>query len=121
MKLSKEVVDLQKSLAKIDLYSSSGSSGMGFLVLKLESIKIKMYQEPGHKLAHIHIDYGTDIHTASYSIKPPERLEGNLNKKYNKEIISWVAKNESALMQLWSECQKGNEVENIIAKIQSKT
>ncbi|ATC86219.1 DUF4160 domain-containing protein [Pseudoalteromonas arctica] len=39
-------------------------------------MKIKIYQEKGHHLPHIHIDYGRQQHAASYAIETGERIEG---------------------------------------------
>ena len=112
---------LQKRLAEVDLYIRSSSQGMSFLVLKLEYIKIKMYQEAGHKNPHIHIDYGKNEHCASYCLKSMNRLAGNLNKKYDKKIKEWISENQNDLNLLWLETQAGNGTSAIVAEIRKNT
>jgi hypothetical protein len=88
MELKEELESLQNRLAQIDLLtrpSSRPSSGFTELLLvKLQDLKIKIYQERGHALPHVHIDYGKTHHIASFSISPAERIEGSLSKKYDK-------------------------------------
>ena len=99
-----EAEELQKSMAEVDLYSRPSCGGMEFLVLKLNNLKIKMYQEKGHQSPHVHIDYGKQTHTASYSINTGELLVGSMNRKYDKRIKEWVVNNQTKLDLLWSEC-----------------
>ena len=51
---------LQYDLAQIDLitasYNQSSSDSLELLLMKLKEIKLKMYQERGHFMPHIHID-----------------------------------------------------------------
>ena len=51
---------LQHDLAQIDLitasYNQSSSDSLELLLMKLKEIKLKMYQERGHFMPHIHID-----------------------------------------------------------------
>lgn len=123
MNIEKETEILQDELSLIDMLSapSSGSRGLQFLVKKLGNIKIKMYQETGHSMPHIHIDYGHNNHMASYDINNGNRLAGNLNKKYDKKIRAWVEKNQAELVSLWNNAQDGNNVEMLIAEIKGNT
>ena len=107
---------LQDDLATIDMYHGE-SSRIGFLVKKLQNIKLKMYQETHHPLPHIHIDYGKNIHTASYSIKDCKRIKGNLHKKYDRTVMQWIEKNSNNLLSLWAETQAGKEIKELIAII----
>ena len=86
--------------------------------MKMQNIKIKIYQEKGHATPHLHIDYGKENHTASYSILDSQRLVGNLNRKYDKKVQDWVTKNQNLLFSLWNDIQKGIQTDRIIAEIQ---
>ena len=65
MELESELLELQRQLAQIDLLTSTTRRGnrdaLGLLLLKRGKLKFKMYQEPGHHLPRIHIDYGRKI------------------------------------------------------------
>lgn len=113
---------LQSELATIDLMtdSSSGSGFIEFLVLTMQDMKLKMYQEKGHPMPHIHIDYGKKKHTASYSIQSGERLAGSLKNKYDKKIKGWIGENNQLLLQLWESTQKGENVLYLIAELKEK-
>jgi hypothetical protein len=65
--LEKLLHKLQDDFATIDICRGN-SSHLELLVIKLQNIKIKIYQESHHSTPHIHIDYGKHTHTASYSI-----------------------------------------------------
>lgn len=123
MDFDNEARKLQDELALIDMLSrpSSGGRYTEFLVKKLLNMKIKMYQEIGHAMPHVHIDYGNQIHSASYSIQPCERLAGNLNRKYDAKVKDWIKDNQSKLLDLWENTQSGQTVEAIISEIQGNT
>lgn len=121
MALTVKAEELQKQFAEVDLFSSSSANGMELLVLKLDDLKIKMYQEIGHSHPHIHIDYGKSHHVASYSVIDGVRLSGSLSKKYDRKVSEWVLKNKEGLNKLWIECQKGNKTEVLIADIRKNT
>lgn len=121
MELKEELKSLQHRLAEIDLLtrqSSQPSSGfIELLLVKLQDIKIKIYQERGHALPHVHIDYGKMHHIASFSINPTERIEGSLSKKYDRAIISWISERSEEILKIWNEIQKGNEPKALIASL----
>lgn len=121
MALAVKAEELQKRFAEVDLFSRSNSNGMELLVLKLDNLRIKMYQEQGHSHPHIHIDYGKSHHIASYSILNGTRLAGSLSKKYDRNVSEWVLNNKDVLEELWHEIQKGNKTEVIIANIRKNT
>ena len=125
MELKEELESLQNRLAQIDLLtrpSSRPSSGFTELLLvKLQDLKIKIYQERGHALPHVHIDYGKTHHIASFSISPAERIEGSLSKKYDKEIIAWISARREEILKIWSEMQQGNEPKTLIASLSGST
>lgn len=113
---------MQRSLAQIDLLnepSSSRSTGFSkFLVLKLQNLKIKMYQERSHSTPHVHVDYGSQNHAASYAISGGQRLAGNLPRRYDREIGSWLDEHCDALLALWSAAQEGTDPQPLIMEIQ---
>ena len=112
---------LQREMAHVDLLTEkrqSASSGFNeFLLLKLNDIKLKMYQEQKHKLPHIHIDYGKQHHAASFSIEPPIRIDGTLNKKYDEPIESWLNTNKEILLAIWREAQSGRDTTILVAQL----
>lgn len=114
---------LQNDLGLFDSLSrrSGRSDSLELLIIKLENLKLKIYQEPGHALPHIHIDYGKTSHAASYSIDPPTRLVGLLNRKYDKTITTWMELNKENLLALWKTLQAGGDSDALITVLQEKT
>lgn len=121
MNLEQEAAELQRQLATIDLLSTpsrpSRSGWTEFLVLKRGNLKVKMYQEPGHGLPHIHVDYGKQNHVASYSIDPIERLAGNLDSKYERAVTEWIASRKSQLLDVWRAAQLGQEARELVVAL----
>ena len=118
--LSSLAKTLQSYLGMVDMMtsrSSGASNGMGLLVVKLDQLKVKIYQESGHSLPHLHIDYGKIAHAASYGIDPVTRLVGQLDRKYDQTIIRWVQTNQTALLALWAEVQAGNSTDALVAEL----
>jgi len=106
-----DFTSLQEDLARVDFLnqtSKGNSSGFMELLLKFENLKIKMYQEPKHHRAHIHIDYGRKNHIASYAVDNGKRLNGSLHRKYDKSIYNWIEKNREQLFKIWESLQEGN-------------
>jgi hypothetical protein len=107
--LEDEFSELQRLLAQKDLITEprkgSGSGFIELLLAKRKNIKYKMYQERGHIMPHIHIDYGRTIHVASYSVETGERLEGNLPKKYDIDVSNWLSTNKEKLVEIWKSFQ----------------
>jgi hypothetical protein len=108
-----ELKQLQHRLAFVDLLSErqtkAGGGTLPLLLMKLRALKIKMYQEPGHQLPHVHIDYGRRNHVASYSISEPKRLAGTLDAKYDREVVGWIAACRDKLLELWRSLQSGTD------------
>lgn len=122
MSLKAELTELQRQLAQVDLLtqprpSNAGPDFIEFLVLKLRILKIKMYQETGHHTPHLHVDYGREHHVASYSIDEPRRLEGSLDTKYDREVVTWIAKHRETLLKAWTTLQSGQDPRLLIAEI----
>ena len=121
MNLDQEVIELQRQLATIDLLSRpSRPTRPGwteFLVLKRGDLKVKMYQEPGHALPHVHVDYGGRNHVASYSIDPTELLAGNLDRKYERTVTEWISARRPQLLDVWRAAQLGGETRELIVAL----
>lgn len=89
------------------------------LLIRCDNIKIKMYQER-HLRAHFHIDYGKRHHVASYAVDTGERLEGSLDKKYDRAVKDWTEKNRSQLNNIWLALQSGKlEGDDFIKELSS--
>ncbi|VVE30787.1 hypothetical protein PTE30175_03543 [Pandoraea terrae] len=78
-------------------------------------MKIKMYQEPGHSRPHFHVDYGPYNHVAVYAVDTGERIEGNLDQKYDKAVSAWAIANKPNLFAIWRALQAG-ELESAFVK-----
>lgn len=124
MNLTDLASKLQNDFGLVDLLtkpSRSGRGSMEFLVVKLDRLKIKIYQEKGHSLPHIHVDYGKQHHAASFSIDPPKRIEGQLDGKYDRSVQEWLARNKDVLIALWAALQAGESLDAFVAELQGDT
>lgn len=120
-KMNGAIEQLQDDLAQVDLFTrqSTRSGFLDFLVIKKQDLKVKMYQETGHSEPHVHIDYGNDNHVASFSISDGRRLCGNLDRKYERTIVTWIAENREDLYHLWSAAQVGKPVDEMLIGIRN--
>jgi hypothetical protein len=108
--LQKIAEELWRRMPLPDL-ASDDELGMDYLPLFVRGkLKIKMYQEPGHALPHVHVDYACCNHAASYSIDPASRLAGNIDRKVEREVLSWIEVHQAALLTVWSQLQSGEPV-----------
>jgi Domain of unknown function (DUF4160) len=124
MNLTNLASKLQSDFGLVDLLtrpSRSSPGSMELLVIKLDRLKIKIYQEKGHALPHIHIDYGKQHHAASFSIDPPNRIEGQLGGKYDRTVQEWLTRNKDALIALWTALQAGESSDALVAELQGDT
>lgn len=121
MTLESEFDELQRLFAQKDSLTeprkSSNSRFMEILLVKRKNMKIKIYQEKGHHLPHIHIDYGNQQHAASYSIETGERLEGSLPKKYDIDVLNWLARNRNTVLEVWNALQAGEQYEQLLVTL----
>ncbi len=121
MSFEQEVAELQRQLATVDLLLTPSRSGRAgwteLLLLKLGDLKVKMYQESGHALPHVHIDYGKHHHIASYSIDPTERLAGNLDRRYERTITEWIDARKTQLLDMWRAIQLGQDAKQLIVAL----
>ena len=91
-----------------------------YLIRRIYALKIKMYQESGHALPHIHIDHGHgDNHSASYSIDPPGRLEGHLDARSELIVLDWLASNKEGSLQAWQSLQDGSPNYTLLAELKA--
>lgn len=121
MSLEEEFDELQRLFAQKDLLTeprrSSGTGFMEILLVKRKNMKIKIYQEKGHHLPHIHIDYGRQHHAASYAIESGERIEGSLSKKYDNDVLNWLDRNRDKVLEIWNSLQAGVPHEQLLAEL----
>lgn len=121
MLLKSELTELQQKMAQVDLLTEQRphvrSNFNEFLIRKLRNLKIKMYQEMGHKTPHIHIDYGRINHVASYSIVEARRLAGTLDTKYDQVVVEWIMMHKSRLLNVWDTVQNGQNPVSLIEEI----
>lgn len=121
MGLEEEFTELQNLFAQKDPITqprkASKNGFMEILLAKRKNMKIKIYQEKGHKLPHIHIGYGKKNHAASYSIESGDRLEGDLPKKYDSDVVFWLNRNRCQILEIWHTLQKGNAHETLVAEL----
>ena len=121
MSLDKEFSELQRLFAQKDMLTErrpqSRSGFTEILLIKRKNMKFKIYQEKGHHLPHIHIDYGNKNHVASYSIQTTKRLDGSLPKKYDKDVFSWLECNKEKVLEIWNALQLGEPHENLISEL----
>ena len=124
MTLEEELKLLQHRLALVDLQvvlqAMARDGILPLLVMKLKALKVKMYQEAGHRLPHVHIDYGPRHHVASYSISEPKRLAGTLDAKYDREVVGWIAGCRDKLLELWRSVQSGRYPSVVIGELKGE-
>lgn len=90
---------------------------MELLLAKRKNMKIKIYQEKGHDLPHIHIDYGRQHHVASFAVESGVRIGGSLSKKYDNDVSSWLDRNREKVLEIWNSLQAGSPHEHLLAEL----
>ncbi len=121
MNIQAELQTLQHRLALIDQLSEEPSSRpSNFLILtlvRLQNIKIKIYEEHSGHSPHVHIDYGKQAHMASYTIKDPERIEGNLSRRYDRAVTTWIEENNDKLLKIWNALKSGKDATEFVEEL----
>lgn len=121
MELDEVCRKLQERFAMRDFFTEKRprprSGSLDVLLIKKNNMKLKIYQETGHQLPHIHIDYGKKTHVASYSIETGERLEGSLSRRFDKDVVSWLSDNRERVLEIWNALQKGEDHEGLISEL----
>jgi hypothetical protein len=123
MDLEKELAELQDALSTTDFYAAMQSmkheEGLNYLLVKvLQPIKIKIDGNKNHGRPHVHIDYGSQFHAASYAIDTGERIAGD--RKYDYEVFEWIGKNRPKLMQAWKLVQAGKDATPIACELRGE-
>lgn len=113
----KDLASLRDALSKVDFeFATPHEERIRPLRLSGNGqMKIKMYQEPGHSRPHFHVDYGPYNHVAVYAVDTGERIEGNLDQKYDKAVSAWAIANKPNLFAIWRALQAG-ELESAFVK-----
>lgn len=121
MEVATDLEELQRQLAQVDMLTTvtraSRNDDLSFLLLKRGNLKFKMYQEPGHNLPHIHIDYGQQNHVATYRIDPTERLAGTLARKYDQTVTEWISSRKEKLLETWALLQAGCDPATLVLEL----
>jgi Domain of unknown function (DUF4160) len=116
-----DLASLQNDLAMVDMRTRPQRKKqfglLEALLIKKDQIKLKMYQEKGHARPHFHVDYGSQNHAASYAIDTGERLDGVLDRKYDKAVGSWAESNRQQLLNVWDAMQAGKPEQSFIASL----
>lgn len=113
---------LRRSFALVDLLTRGRHPDLPdgvieALLLREKPLKLKMYKEAGHGRPHFHVDYGREVHSASYAIDTGERLDGNLDRKYDRVVIAWTEKNRETLLAIWNALQEGRFESDIVRQL----
>ena len=100
---------LQSEMALVDLFTTPKRGNLTEILLKnLQPLQMRMEQDKNHKMPHLHVSYGKNKHAASYGIQNGERIVGQLDNKYDRVVKNWITDNQSQLIQIWGEVQKGD-------------
>ena len=112
--LYEQTQELEKSISDIAVSAARERSGFGLinenLVKRLTNVKVKMYQEQ-HKLPHVHLDIGSEKHSASIAISTQALLAGSVDNKYEKTVMDWIGKNKDNLLKIWNNMQQGESID----------
>jgi hypothetical protein len=120
---SKLATELQRTLGALTPPMGEMRPRRGFnayLLRRLQRLKLKMYQEPGHALPHLHVDYGKENHTASYAIDPPRLLVGGLRPREETVVLTWIGAHKDQLLAAWRSFQDGNPNSALLAELRGK-
>lgn len=75
-------------------------------IARFRGITIYMYTEPDiHRLPHFHAYYAE--HLASFTINPPELLEGSIPRRQLRFILAWAELYQNELVDNWQRVQAG--------------
>lgn len=114
---------LQEKLATVDLLTPSASQRHSdipqLLLLEHQSICIRVDGNRNHGRPHVHVDYGTDHHCASYAIDDGCRLVGNLPRRYDRAISAWILQNQKALTAVWQRIREGGETDHLVLTLKA--
>jgi hypothetical protein len=75
-------------------------------IARFRGISIYMYTEYDvHRLPHFHVYYGE--YQASFSLVPPQLLEGSLPRRQLRFVLAWAEMYQQELETNWKRVQSG--------------
>jgi hypothetical protein len=115
------LTSLQSELGDLDFAEvereNAASGRITIAVKHLSEICVRMDANKNHKRPHVHVDYSTDFHAASYAIDNGDRLAGELKRQYEKAVQRWIGRNRPPLFVLWHSLQDGKLHKEILVKL----
>jgi hypothetical protein len=120
--VKKALEELQDNFAMEDLDSEptiyiNGHPIIKLLVKKLLPIRLRMDKSGNHKRAHLHVDYGIELHAASYAIDTGDRLAGTLDTKYDRYVRTWIKDNRAHLIELWNDLHADKDTKQLVRRL----
>lgn len=105
-----DVASLQDTLALADLrrwplHRVPGSYG-GWKN-DTRQLRVTMRQGGGQAAPQVEIFYGSQEYAARYAIETGQRLDGNLDRKYDRAVGLWIARKQEHLLTIWHALQSG--------------
>lgn len=91
--------------------------GAPLMLKRLLAMRIRIDGDKTHGRPHVHIDYGSNFHKASYAIDNGERLAGGLDRKYDKAARKWIKKNRKQLLKAWKAITGGRDATKLVARL----
>ena len=116
MLADKDIEDLQRQLAQVDLLEihKQRTSFIELLILPLNHIKVRMRPDKNHKRPHFHIEYKKE-YSASYALNDDfSLLAGKMPNKYEKPIIEWAQNMKGPLLDTWNALKSGKIVNELV-------
>jgi len=82
-------------------------------IARFQGINIYIYTERDapHRLPHFHVYYGEYL--ASFSINPPNLLEGLLPRRQLRLVLAWAELHEAEIAENWQRVQNGQAPQQI--------
>ncbi len=97
-----DLASLQNNMAVVDVRRwPPRVGGWG----EARQLRITMCLARGQGLPCFEIGYGTHDYAARFAIGTGKRMEGNLDRKYDRAIELWAARNRAQLMAIWGALQ----------------
>ena len=91
--------------------------GRALLVKRHNGICVRVDGDLNHGRPHVHIDHGTNRHTASYAIDDGTRLAGDLESRWDKSVRQWIASNRPELRQVWDGMRGAGDFSSVVAEL----
>ncbi len=84
-------------------------------------LKVTICQDSSQTLPCFELHYGAQEYTARYAVTTGDRLDGNLDRKYDRAVRLWAARNRDHLMTIWTALQSGGNGHSFIATRANRT